>query len=488
MMRLSQLQEPELEFGAGSAGRHIDIRFGLMNYGPATHSVDSAPKTIKVGFVGTQKSIATVKQWMVDMSEGVAQKESRYPNFRPAFPGFNKETNYEAEWITEERFEHAVTAGELADVLEITSGDAAIVRAVDLFAEKIKALSESAKVDVIVCAPPIELFRHLEPEAPRDPVSSIDAESTDEGADHLKLDFHDMLKARTLVLAQPIQFIRPVTYDASVKETTKLGRTRALQDPATRAWNFFTALYYKAGGTPWRLCREATDLDTCYIGVSFYRSLDRQQVRSSVAQVFNERGEGMILRGADADYCEEDKQHHLSKENMKALLMDALKHYGVEHRNQPARVVLHKTSGYNEAELAGCRAALKEYRVHSCDLTVIRKSTIRLFRDGQFPPLRGTFVALDDRYSLLYTRGTIDFYKMYPGQYVPRALEIEATQTDSPSVKIAEEILALTKMNWNNTQFDSLDPITVRAARQVGDILKYVDPKTPITTKYSYFM
>ena len=30
-MNLTFLEEPELEFGAG---RHIDIRFGIMNYGP----------------------------------------------------------------------------------------------------------------------------------------------------------------------------------------------------------------------------------------------------------------------------------------------------------------------------------------------------------------------------------------------------------------------------------------------------------------------
>jgi hypothetical protein len=30
-MNLSYLEEPNLEFGAG---RHVDIRFGIMNYGP----------------------------------------------------------------------------------------------------------------------------------------------------------------------------------------------------------------------------------------------------------------------------------------------------------------------------------------------------------------------------------------------------------------------------------------------------------------------
>ena len=32
-----------------------------------------------------------------------------------------------------------------------------------------------------------------------------------------------------------------------------------------------------------------------------------------------------------------------------------------------------------------------------------------------------------------------------------------------------------TKMNWNTTQFDGSEPITIRAAEQVGSILEYID-------------
>jgi hypothetical protein len=35
-------------------------------------------------------------------------------------------------------------------------------------------------------------------------------------------------------------------------------------------------------------------------------------------------------------------------------------------------------------------------------------------------------------------------------------------------------VLALTKMNWNSTQFDQSSPIPIRAARQVGRMLKHV--------------
>lgn len=53
---------------------------------------------------------------------------------------------------------------------------------------------------------------------------------------------------------------------------------------------------------------------------------------------------------------------------------------------------------------------------------------------------------------------------------------------------LAKEILVLTKMNWNNTQFDNFFPITVEASRRVGDILKYVDEKSQIEPRYSYYI
>lgn len=484
-MELKQLEEPELEF---NLGRHIDIRFGLANYGPPTVESNAVASEIRVGFVGTGKSISGITSWMETLSQGVKGKESRYRNYHPDFPGFQPEVSFRANWTTEERLQRSIPNSAIEDILQQGTVEDAIRKAVATFIAEIRSLCNTSTVQVIVCAPPIELFRLFDQEKSDQPKeSSISANDEDE-REFLRLDFHDMLKAESLKVKTPIQFVRPSTYDPSIKETTKLGRKREMQDMATRAWNFFTALYYKAGGTPWRLCRDAADFDCCYIGVSFYRSLDKKSVRTSVAQVFNERGDGMILRGAEADFCEDDRQHHLSSENMRALVLDALEHYDGEHHNSPARVVLHKTSGFNADELEGCKAALKEYRIRDYDLLVIRDSDLRLFRKGQLPPLRGTHLEIDERYFMLYTRGTVPFFQMYPGQYVPRSLEVEMVETHSSSSKLASEILALTKMNWNNTQFDSLYPITVRAARQVGDLLKYLPDKADITQRYAAYM
>lgn len=488
-MNLDLLTEPELDFGAG---KHVDIRFGLKNYGPVTFDVDTAPKGIQVGFVGTSKTIQGVKDWMESARNGVAAKATKKPNFFPAFPGFGKESCFQCDWITSERLMRAIPAREMNLVIGIASKAEAVRRAVELFMAECRYITDTTKADVIVCAPPVELLAYVDvsfvSEAHDDSQPHPNKQAEDDEENPKRLDMHDMLKAHSLALASPIQYIRPSTYDETVKEVSGTGRRRNLQDPATRAWNFFTALYYKAGGTPWRLRRNVSDFESCFVGVSFYHSLDHTTVSTSVAQVFNERGEGMILRGGEAILSKEDRQPHLNEADMKALMLRSLSEFEREHGHLPARVVIHKTSGFNFAEINGCNAAIDALRVKCRDLLVIRESSARLFRSGQYPPLRGTFLEMDRRRSLLYTRGSIAFYQMYPGLYVPRALEIDSVETETPARTLAQEILALTKMNWNNTQFDSALPITLRAARQVGAILKYAGDQPAITSSYAYYM
>ncbi len=43
-------------------------------------------------------------------------------------------------------------------------------------------------------------------------------------------------------------------------------------------------------------------------------------------------------------------------------------------------------------------------------------------------------------------------------------------------------------MNWNNTEFDNSMPITIRAARKVGKILKYIGPDGNAASSYAFYM
>src|SRR5258706_14864674 len=132
--------------------------------------------------------------------------------------------------------------------------------------------------------PPIDELQELAPEQEPSPPST--------------LNFHDLFKAQAIDLQLPCQLSRPDTYGSAAGRL----RGRRLQDKATTAWNFHTALYYKAGGVPWRLARQPALLTTCYVGVSFFKSVAGDILMTSVAQVFDERGEGLIVQGGSASY------------------------------------------------------------------------------------------------------------------------------------------------------------------------------------------
>lgn len=195
-----------------------------------------------------------------------------------------------------------------------------------------------------------------------------------------------------------------------------------------------------------------------------------------------------MVRGGTAQIDKEDRQPHLAAEDAERLLLDALARYRAEHRTPPARVVLHKSSRFNAAETEGFVAAANDHHIELIDLVSLTDSSTRLFRAGEYPPLRGTFLSLDARTHVLYTRGSVDFFATYPGLYIPRPLLLRCALAEQTPAFLAGEILALTKMNWNNTQFDGDEPITLGGARKVGKILRYVDNGQGIASRYSAYM
>jgi len=485
-MKITRFDEPELQFGSS---RHIDIRFGLMNYSPLDFDSDDAPKRIRIGIVGSAASIEGLRDWLERCREEIPAKQSRQPNLFPKFPGFSSEVGFCSELAFDSSLERSISSTEIAEIIDGTVRDEQKVRAVSAIVREVRLLLEK-KPDVVVCAVPHELLDAFEPDA--DKIDLDNEESDDGGKQESTLDFHHLLKARCMALprACPLQLVLPGTYDPKKRRRgrTKGRDIRPLQDEATRAWNFHTALYYKANGVPWKLIHDPSNLQTCFVGVGFYRTLDRERLFASVAQVFNERGNGVVVRGEAALYEKEDRQVHLDADGAYALLCRALEEYRSEHKTIPARIVVHKTSSHSAAEIDGFSRAAREHRIEYCELLSMSKSFIRLFRNAEYPPLRGTFASLDDKSHILYTRGSVEFYATYPGMYMPRTVRIECDRIEHTPRFLAEEILALTKMNWNDTQFDGGMPITIRAARQVGNILKYAGPNDLVPSQYSFYM
>jgi hypothetical protein len=114
--------------------------------------------------------------------------------------------------------------------------------------------------------------------------------------------------------------------------------------------------------------------------------------------------------------------------------------------------------------------------------------TLRISMENRTFWARGTLLALAGRELALYTKGSIDFYSTYPGMYVPRPLGIRPVRPVRSPAGTAAEILALTKMNWNQTRLDGQDPITIRAANQVRAVLRFSDPAQAVAARYANYM
>lgn len=483
-MKLTHLKEPPLEFGG--AMRHPDIRFGLMDYGPLDFGMESAPKRIRLGIVGSAETVEGVARWIETCATGFPAKESRQPNLFPPFPGISAEESFRCEFFTADELQRVLPPKEVARLVAIPGQRDMTRTVVETIANEIAVLSErSSKPDVVLVALPVEIIQRTY--NARDVAGGEEADETEAGPD---LDFRGMLKAACMRLHLPIQLLWPTTFDPSFKIPRKLKESsdRRTQDPATIAWNLLTAIYYKAGGLPWRLARDARQLRTSFVGLSFYRSLDGERIHTSTAQMFDERGEGLILRGGRMVESEEDRKPHLTAEDAYDLLRNSLRVFKDQHGHWPARVVLHKTSRFDRNELNGFHKAIDERDIDYADFVWVQKSMTRLYRIGVYPPLRGSLLRFDKDQALLYTRGSVEFFRTYPGMYVPRPLMLRCQALGQPLQHIAEEMLALTKMNWNNTQFDNGLPITIAAAKHVGEVLKYVAEGQIIAPRYSFYM
>lgn len=484
-MRAMVFDEPKLDFGSG--GVHQDPRAGITDYGPVDLGTESAKGEIRVGLVGPADGTAGVSRWLERCrTEIEAKANNNHPHLFRGFPGFDSDRTFRSVLRLHDSWTRTISSRSLAKALE-KPVNLATAECVDLYQQQIADLSEKRAVDVIIVARPDGL--HDDVPAAKRKLSDGVEESTEVSLRHV--DFHDLLKATCLHHGVPLQLIRSTTWDPS-RRTAKSDslRSHSIQDEATRAWNLHTALYYKAGGVPWRSQRQSADLDSLFVGVSFFHSSDRAEVHTSVAQVFDERGEGVVVRGGPAARKKEDRQPHLRRSDAEQLLGDALDTYEREHHHFPARVVLHKTSQFDDDEVSGFEAAADDRRIRHLELLWIVDASegTRLFRSGDYPVLRGTFATIAEGRHLLYTRGSVDFYRMYPGMYVPTPLGIRPAVVERSVEDLAEEILALSKMNWNQSQLDGRLPITLRASKKVAGILKNLADDGSTSGRYAMYM
>jgi hypothetical protein len=435
------------------------------------------------------------------MMDGIPAERSNLTLF-PDFPGFEK------------IFRSALDVRSTSDVVfpdttftkEVSRGPRdAFIGLVDLYGEAVEKLSaRELPIDVVICCLPKRLrekcssvestlpdaqLRSLRKEqrlrdggqeplftfGPTGEPTTIEAAADPQPEDLLRRDFRSALKARAMEAKLPIQLVTEHLWEDR----------RDNEDPSTRAWNLAVALFYKAGGIPWRADMRVDQ--ACFVGISFHhlRTLQRHVVFSSLAQAFSSDGEGFALRGESVPFDERTKQPYLTAEKAQSLMRTVLNAYRERAGRDPTRIVVHKTSAFTATERAGIADALASVPVVQL-LTIRSRHDFRLLRRGNYPPHRGTLCRLGES-AYLFTVGYQREYMTYPGPHVPVPIEILGVEPDDLD-GVANDLLCLTKMNWNSARSAAGLPITLSFARKVGGIIAELPPDLQASPSFRYYM
>lgn len=498
------IEEPRLVFGGGQTA--VDQKTGIGSFGPVGTDAYSA-KTVRLGIIGTGNGIQAAQNFLQQTQEkvrpGLNSRGKHYdPLCFPDFPGARPSAGFRARFVvttsrdvTSDRFERAVV-GDIASlklqrVVEIIEKQLEMIKASEPVPDVVLVVLPSS-VEQQCAAIGAQFVRRRAPLTGAERMQrSFSRETSKTGQRILDFDFedsdnpaatgfwniHHALKARAMRYGIPTQMIWESTLSG-------VGRT---QDDATMAWNFYTAIYYKANNIPWRL--EVVPQNTCFVGISFFRpNPNDAALHTSLAQAFSGSGEGLVLQGPKAIVDDRrDRAPHLEEREAQKLLRSAIDLYVDYHDGvKPKRVVVHKTSRYWPEELRGFDTAVSDIPRH--DFLAIERLGHRFLRTGSAPPIRGTVISLTDSHHVLYTVGYVPALRAYPGMRVPLPIEIVEHHGDSPANTICSEIVSLTKINWNSCAFACTEPITLQFSRTVGKILRELPADVAPERLYRFYM
>jgi hypothetical protein len=457
------LDEPKVSFGQERS--HVDPKVGIPLYGPYSLGTSRHKSEIHFGFIGTGEGVERAVKFYLDCAEGVPGDDQHAP-----FPGCKPDLGYCCELQIDPKMFEKITHSELQEVCKIRRQKDRFEATLVLLEAKLRLLTQKDHpLDYVALVVPPDILAKCRV-----------ADYHEKGIGDVHRDLRRAFKAIAMRYQKATQLILESTLDEAAK-------VRDLDHKSERAWNLFNGLYFKVDGLPWSPV--GLPPASCFVGVSFFRPLgETSTLRTSLVQAFDENGEGLVLRGHSFNWDEEKdgRSPHLTEALAETLIADVLKRYGEERKQQPTRVVVHKSSGFEPAESAGFQRALK--KIAQFDLVALRpRSDVRLIRAGAYPALRGTSFTIGD-ISYLYTTGYIPALGRFPQGHVPTPVELADHIGDTPRADLMKEILLLTKMNWNSAKMYGLMPITLRFSRLVGDVLREIPLAQEPSPKYKFYM
>lgn len=301
-------------------------------------------------------------------------------------------------------------------------------------------------------------------------------------------DLHDAIKLFCANNQIKVQVIEDKSIDSAMKLKVK--------------WGLSSGIYAKANGELWQP-KYFSD-DTAFIGIS-YSILPNGNYYVGCSQLFDSCGNGMrLIVNQLNDPKIVRKNPHMTKEDASYIVGNLLRAY---YQSAPItkikRVVVHKISPFIGEEIEGINLALSG--IEKVELIQLQEFTgwraIQFKADYDSGPhgfalKRGTTVQLDDNTLLLWThgcvrdeelKGNLNYYK--GGKGIPAPIIVKRIQGDSSGDMLVNELLMLTKMNWNSgdTLYKNL-PVTIDFSKIVARMSKQNNMQYNRSYDFRYFI
>jgi hypothetical protein len=495
--RLIHVAEPTLQFRFNQTGDYP--RDGLYLFGP----VDAAtqPRQVRYGVIGTPSSLRRFEEWAFQVSSFIdiperGRMSKAIEAHHVAFPGFNEA--FFANWpIRPARTITDIDENGLLEAMHITNRYEAIKTAVDVFVDRLVA---DRKRD----EDPPDFWYVVIPEfiyelgRPRSTVPASDriigrivlkesevadlainptlfgyAEEEAEVYKYAK-NFRRQLKARLLDEQIVTQIVRETTLTPhEFRKANSAELKRRVEDPATIAWKLCTASYYKSGGKPWQLANVRSGV--CYVGLVYKQQPKKDDLRHAccAAQMFLSDGEGVVFRGALGPWYQPDtRQFHLDRAAAHNLISLVLGEYRLRHPTDPAELFIHAKSSFSDEEWEGFTEACNGTGTNIVGVQISDAwDQLKLFRSGSYPTIRGTAMLTSNRSAYLWTSGYVPRLDTYMGPDTPNPLQVSVRRGDAKLETVLSDVLSLSKINFNTCLFNDREPVTIRFADAIGDIL-----------------
>lgn len=295
--------------------------------------------------------------------------------------------------------------------------------------------------------------------------------------EQIYFDLHDSLKLYAIKKGLRLQFIE----DKSI----------SYSDQAKVKWWLSLGIYVKSNGTPWKV--KTDNAETAFVGLGYaIRQNARNKVVLGSSQIFDGNGNGLrfLLQPIEKPVLI-GKNPFMSKDDAFRLVTNIRNTY---HKIDPViglkKLVLHKTTHYTREEIDGICNALEG--IDNIELLQIQQfsnwraiklkknhSTGKHEFDG-FPIDRGTIIQLDEFSFLLWTHGLVQSNELIKPYYqgkrgIPTPLLIKRFRGTDPIETVANDILKLTKMNWNGAELYKTMPVTIDFSKRLSVMGKQLE-------------